>query len=452
MALPFAARLAAFIARPDRLGRNVAMKREQLIPLANYLKDLTPGTRVSATALGKTFGTKRERIPELAKALDLDIKFGEGKMLKGMKNPYMKEYFEKLVPGSLSGLTKIEKRIIDKNYKSIPVARLAADLSNVPTGTTQSPNVLAKYKQINRYLKSTGKEGLKSKRSDPKGVLREFGKQYQKDVETLMIQSPELKNIKPTTLLARGERAINIPTLREAFSNVPKLAKPSAEHMQGIVPGLITKDPSTLTKLVATSRRFNYPILGASSPLYREAKNRLGIAVRALENNDKRLAKESINKVNQVYDEVQNLAFNKKLISRDKDLPFYKIVNNKIKEVNLKGKPIPFETEPLEKSMFDYLRYLSAYTNPEEIAVMKNTQPNVAKAVNLLRAGNIKSAKKLISSRSPDVRQGFVFSVPPILAYNLYDRNTYPSNAQQREALFNSPTEEPTPRSAILDL
>ena len=52
MALPFAARLAAFIARPDRLGRNVAMKREQLIPLANYLKDLTPGTRVSATALG----------------------------------------------------------------------------------------------------------------------------------------------------------------------------------------------------------------------------------------------------------------------------------------------------------------------------------------------------------------------------------------------------------------
>lgn len=151
-----------------------------------------------------------------------------------------------------------------------------------------------------------------------------------------MIQSPELKNIKPTTLLARGERAINIPTLREAFSNVPKLAKPSAEHMQGIVPGLITKDPSTLTKLVATSRRFNYPILGASSPLYREAKNRLGIAVRALENKDKRLAKESINKVNQVYDEVQNLAFNKKLISRSKDLPFYKIVNNKIKEVNLK--------------------------------------------------------------------------------------------------------------------
>ena len=160
MALPFAARLAAFIARPDRLGRNVAMKREQLIPLANYLKDLTPGTRVSATALGKTFGTKRERIPELAKALDLDIKFGEGKMLKGMKNPYMKEYFEKLVPGSLSGLTKIEKRIIDKNYKSIPVARLAADLTNVPTGTTQSPTVLAKYKQINRYLKATGKEGL----------------------------------------------------------------------------------------------------------------------------------------------------------------------------------------------------------------------------------------------------------------------------------------------------
>ena len=94
MALPFAARLAAFIARPDRLGRNVAMKREQLIPLANYLKDLTPGTRVSATALGKTFGTKRDRIPELAKALDLDIKFGEGKLLKGTKNPYMKEYFE----------------------------------------------------------------------------------------------------------------------------------------------------------------------------------------------------------------------------------------------------------------------------------------------------------------------------------------------------------------------
>lgn len=61
----------------------------------------------------------------------------------------MKEYFEKLVPGSLSGLTKIEKRVIDKNYKSVPVARLAADLSNVPTGTTQSQTYLL---NINRLI------------------------------------------------------------------------------------------------------------------------------------------------------------------------------------------------------------------------------------------------------------------------------------------------------------
>ena len=41
-----------------------------------------------------------------------------------------------------------------------------------------------------------------------------------------------------------------------------------------------------------------------------------------------------------------------------------------------------------------------------------------------------------------------------IKSYDGLDRSTYPSNPEQREALFASPVEDPKPkkRSAILDL
>ena len=67
-----------------------------------------------------------------------------------------------------------------------------------------------------------------------------------------------------------------------------------------------------------------------------------------------------------------------------------------------------------------------------------------------------KEADKILSERLPIVQQGGLFAAPIIatpIGYDLYDRSTYPSNPQQREALFASPVEdEPKFRSAILDL
>ena len=92
---------------------------------------------------------------------------------------------------------------------------------------------------------------------------------------------------------------------------------------------------------------------------------------------------------------------------------------------------------------------------PEELAIIKKTQPNVYKTAMLYNQRRFKEADKILSKRLPIVQQGGLYGVAiatPI-GYDLYDRSTYPSNPQQREALFASPVEdEPKFRSAILDL
>ena len=59
--------------------------------------------------------------------------------------------------------------------------------------------------------------------------------------------------------------------------------------------------------------------MGASSNLYKDVKDYLRVAVRALENNDKTLANDSVKIVNEVYDKVSERFPN---LNR-KDLPNY---------------------------------------------------------------------------------------------------------------------------------
>ena len=73
----------------------------------------------------------------------------------------------------------------------------------------------------------------------------------------------------------------------------------------------------------------------------------------------------------------------------------------------------------------------------------------------LYNQGKIREAGKVITGRLEQIApggnliRGAKFAVPPILAYDMYDRFTYPSNPDQRESLFESPAVK---RSAILDL
>ena len=303
-----------------------------------------------------------------------------------------------------------------------------------------------------------GTEGV-LKREGIEGTPKGFAVQ-RKSVENLMRSDPKnfSKYVSPLTgrkfdqptLYREAAKFINMHPIKGGLSkDFPKPLLPSLEHTPGVTPGAILGDASYLRKVEPFTRRYNMDIMGARSSVYSQVKNNLRAAKAELAAGRKADAQKALGTINDTYKRMTDYF---PALSR-KDFPLYKITGNKIVEVNKKE---VLSQQTLRKSFRDYLKRLVPFARPEELAKIKKTQPNLYKTAMLYHQRKFKEADKILSERLPIVQQGGLFAAPIIatpIGYDLYDRSTYPSNPQQREALFASPVEdEPKFRSAILDL
>jgi hypothetical protein len=313
---------------------------------------------------------------------------------------------------SSNTLTQAEKDLFSKNYKTKTLAQMATEMTDLPYNNQITKN---KYAQIYRYQLTQTKLGNISKEdvargARPKGTTPEdvkgFGA-YRKAQQKLMDLDPEkFKDLTPAQVDSQLKKALQFDKVAGAF-DVPENLKASFEHKQGITPGTITQDPEALTKVGVTTRDFNFNVLGAKGQnnLYKTIKNELRTAKAALKIGDKALAEEAINKVNSVYDNV----FEQLGTVNRNQLPNYRLINNSIKETNLK--PIDLDGKKrIGQTIEDYIRFVAAGPK-QDIANIK--QPNLKKAINLLKQGKEKAFKKLVNSRLFDVKAGKLFSILP---------------------------------------
>jgi hypothetical protein len=242
---------------------------------------------------------------------------------------------------------------------------------------------------------------------------------------------------------------LNYNTVRKSLkTDFPERLLPSFEHTVGITPATIIGESAALRKVQIATRAYNLEEMGARSGIFKDVKNYLRTAELNLSKGLKQDSKEALGVVNKIYDTV---AGRFPSVSR-KELPFFKVVGNKIKETNLRE---VVSQQTLRKSFSDYFRRVAPSASEAELATIARIQPNAYKAIKLYNEGKIREAGKVITGRLKEIApggeliRGAKFAVPPILAYDMYDRFTYPSNPDQRQSLFESPVVE---RSAILDL
>ena len=270
----------------------------------------------------------------------------------------------------------------------------------------------SKNSQLYRYYLTQKKLGnIKEvvKGTRPKGSTPKSEKgfeAYKKAQQDLMNLDPNTyKDLTPAQVDARLKKAIQFSKVRGAF-DVPTSLTPSFEHFQGIVPGTITQDPNALRKVGITTRDFNFNVLGAKAKnnIYKTIKNELRTAKEAAKLGDNKAAKQSLNTINEIYDDV---AKKLKTVDRNK-LPKYNLSKNLIKETNLKT--VDFDIEKrLGNTIEDYVRFVAAGPKKD---VAKIKQPNLKKAVQLVKKGDDQAVKELIDSRLPAVRSGQLFSNP----------------------------------------
>jgi len=393
------------------------------------------------------------------------------KALKEVKKEGYKFKEAKAGQQFLSGGRQLPKELQDtfkKKYKDISISQMARDYTKK---SSQNPETMAIIGQLSRFKQALvdqkiikakdvkkGTEGL-LKREGIEGTPKGFAVQ-RKSVENLMRSDPKnfSKYVSPfsgrkfdqPTLYREAAKFINMHPIKGGLSkDFPKPLLPSLEHTPGVTPGAILGDASYLRKVEPFTRRYNMDIMGARSSLYSQVKNNLRAAKAELAAGRKADAQKALGTINDTYKRMTEYF---PALSR-KDFPLYKITGNKIVEVNKKE---VLSQQTLRKSFRDYLKRLVPFARPEELAIIKKTQPNVYKTAMLYNQRRFKEADKILSERLPIVQQGGLFAAPIIatpIGYDLYDRSTYPSNPQQREALFASPVEDESKfRSAILDL
>jgi DNA-binding transcriptional regulator YhcF (GntR family) len=393
------------------------------------------------------------------------------KALKEVKKEGYKFKEAKAGQQILSGGRALPKELQDTfktKYKDISISQMARDYTGK---SSQNPETMAIAGQLSRFKDSLVKQKIikaKDVKKGTEGLLKREGiegtpkgfAQQRKTVENLMRSDPKnfSKYVSPfsgrkfdqPTLYREAAKFINMHRIKGGLSkDFPKPLLPSLEHTPGVTPGAILGDPSYLRKVEPFTRRYNMDIMGARSSLYSQVKNNVKAATAELAAGRKADAQKVLGTVNDTYKRMTEYF---PALSR-KDFPLYKIKGNKIIEVNKKE---VLSQQTLRKSFRDYLKRLVPFARPEELAIIKKTQPNVYKTAMLYNQRRFKEADKILSKRLPIVQQGGLFAAPIIatpIGYDLYDRSTYPSNPQQREALFASPVEdEPGFRSAILDL
>jgi len=324
-------------------------------------------------------------------------------------DPEIKSNVVKVEKGGTTSLTPKEEKLFANNYNKKTISQMATEITGLPYDNKITK---AKNAQLYRYYLTQKKlgnieevvKGTRPKGSTPK-TEKGFGA-YKKAQKDLMNLDPNTyKDLTPAQVDARLKKAIQFSKVRGAF-DVPTSLTPSFEHFQGITPGTITQDPDALRKVGITTQDFNFNVLGAKAKnnIYKTIKNELRTAKEAAKLGDNKAAKESLNTINEIYDDV---AKKLKTIKRD-TLPKYNLSKNLIKETNLKT--VDFDIEKrLGNTIDNYVRFVAAGPKKD---VAKIKQPNLKKAVQLVKKGDDQAVKDLIDSRLPAVRSGQLFSNP----------------------------------------
>jgi len=322
-------------------------------------------------------------------------------------DPEIKSNVVKVEKGGTTSLTPKEEKLFANNYNKKTISQMATEITGLPYDNKITK---AKNAQLYRYYLTQKKlgnieevvKGTRPKGSTPK-TEKGFGA-YKKAQKDLMNLDPNTyKDLTPAQVDARLKKAIQFSKVRGAF-DVPTSLTPSFEHFQGITPGTITQDPDALRKVGITTQDFNFNVLGAKAKnnIYKTIKNELRTAKEAAKLGDNKAAKESLNTINEIYDDV---AKKLKTIKRD-TLPKYNLSKNLIKETNLKT--VDFDIEKrLGNTIDNYVRFVAAGPKKD---VAKIKQPNLKKAVQLVKKGDDQAVKDLIDSRLPAVRSGQLFS------------------------------------------
>jgi len=324
-------------------------------------------------------------------------------------DPEIKSDIVKVEKGGTTNLTPKEEKLFANNYNKKTISQMATEITGLPYDNKITK---AKNAQLYRYYLAQKKlgnieevvKGTRPKGSTPK-TEKGFGA-YKKAQKDLMNLDPDTyKDLTPAQVDARLKKAIQFSKVRGAF-DVPTSLTPSFEHFQGITPGTITQDPDALRKVGISTQDFNFNVLGAKAKnnIYKTIKNELRTAKEAAKLGDNKAAKESLNIINEIYDDI---AIKLKTVKRDK-LPKYNLSKNLIKETNLKT--VDFDVEKrLGNTIENYVRFVAAGPKKD---VAKIKQPNLKKAVQLVKKGDDQAVKDLISSRLPAVRSGELFSNP----------------------------------------
>lgn len=322
-------------------------------------------------------------------------------------DPEIKSNVVKVEKGGTTSLTPKEEKLFANNYNKKTISQMATEITGLPYDNKITK---AKNAQLYRYYLTQKKlgnieevvKGTRPKGSTPK-TEKGFGA-YKKAQKDLMNLDPNTyKDLTPAQVDARLKKAIQFSKVRGAF-DVPTSLTPSFEHFQGITPGTITQDPDALRKVGITTQDFNFNVLGAKAKnnIYKTIKNELRTAKEAAKLGDNKAAKESLNTINEIYDDV---AKKLKTVDRNK-LPKYNLSKNLIKETNLKA--VDFDIEKrLGNTIDNYVRFVAAGPKKD---VAKIKQPNLKKAVQLVKKGDDQAVKELIDSRLPAVRSGQLFS------------------------------------------
>ena len=322
-------------------------------------------------------------------------------------DPEIKSNVVKVEKGGTTNLTPKEEKLFANNYNKKTISQMATEITGLPYDNKITK---AKNAQLYRYYLTQKKlgnieevvKGTRPKGSTPK-TEKGFGA-YKKAQKDLMNLDPDTyKDLTPAQVDARLKKAIQFSKVRGAF-DVPTSLTPSFEHFQGITPGTITQDPDALRKVGITTQDFNFNVLGAKAKnnIYKTIKNELRTAKEAAKLGDNKAAKQSLNTINEIYDDV---AKKLKTVDRNK-LPKYNLSKNLIKETNLKA--VDFDVEKrLGNTIENYVRFVAAGPKKD---VAKIKQPNLKKAVQLVKKGDDQAVKELIDSRLPAVRSGQLFS------------------------------------------
>ena len=310
--------------------------------------------------------------------------------------------------------TSLPQEIVDsykKNYNKKTVAQIASEITGKSYDNKETKNV---YGQLNKLQKTLIKNNLINPKDVATGSVGEpitntksaYDK-YAKAQQRLMQLDPktygEFKN--PASLDRELKRRLRFNEISGSLDlDLPRDLKPSYEHIQGITPSHIIQDPEGLSKVGIQTRRYNFNIMGRetmNSP-YKIVQNYLSTARRSLNLNDIETAKDALNEVNTIYDEVSDSYTG---IKR-KELPFYNIKNDRVVESNVKGVIKP---QTLQKGFEQYFKNTAAVIKPEELNQLKNIQPNVANILTLYKKGEDIEASKLIKTRIPDIKKGELF-------------------------------------------